>query len=155
MSAMPPGATISESIDKARGLGWFRAGAIALLVFGAVHSLAVIDALKGPPAEPKALAVYEAAHVYTADIGPFHASAWGGIQILNTSYSIMLLHIGILNLVLARAMVAAGLLRHATILNIVLTLALFGVSLAYQFPPPMVFALLCAAFFVMSLIRQR
>jgi hypothetical protein len=82
------------------GRGTFVAGSIVLVAFGAVHLLAVYHANFIEPAAPAEAALKRALQEHRPAIGPFKFSAWGTAQILNATYSILLLYAGAVSLVL-------------------------------------------------------
>ncbi|MGE0480971.1 MAG: hypothetical protein AB7Q17_10920 [Phycisphaerae bacterium] len=131
------------------GVRWFRAGAITLLVFAIVHGLAIYEANFAEPRTDAARAVKQAARAHQAQLGPFLATAWGGMQILNTSYSILLCFVGLLDLVAVKD-AAAPRVRTLAAVNMGLAAALAGVALLYQFPPPAVFALAALVCFTIA-----
>jgi hypothetical protein len=132
----------------------FLAGAIGWLAFGAVHLLAVYHAYFAPPRGAAEANLKAAALQVREKMGPFEPTAWGGIQILNASYSILLLFVGALNLVVLRPTAEYGRLRALTLLNMLLAALLMTVTIIYQFPPPMILAGVIGALFIVSLLRQ-
>lgn len=137
------------------GHRWFKAGAITLLVFGGIHLLAVYKSLFVAPTDPAEFRAEAALRDFKVDLGPFHPTGWHTVNILNASYSALLLYVGILNLIALDPVAAAGRLRTLTVVNILFTTILFAICLALQFPPPMVFAFACMLFFTISLVKQR
>ncbi len=137
------------------GHRWFKAGAITLLIFGGIHLLAVYKSLFVAPTDPAEIRADEALRAFKIELGPFHPTGWHTVNILNASYSALLLYVGILNLIALCPAAAAGRLRALTIANILFTTILFTICLALQFPPPMVFAFACMVFFSVSLAKQR
>ncbi len=137
------------------GLGWFRAGAVGTLLFGCAHLVAVYKGNFEPPPTPEMAAAKAALESAQEQFGPLRASAWGGVQILNASYSILLFQVGLLSLAAARACAQTGRLAALTWINLTAMAALLAVSLWFQFPPPAVFALLLEVIFALSLARQR
>lgn len=95
-----------------------------------------------------------AAKSYTVPIGPFTASAWGGMQILNASYSVLLLYAGTLNLLAMRPAAQTGRLRALTTCNVLFVAMLLGITILFQFPPPMLFAGTTLIFFCVSWWKQ-
>jgi len=141
--------------SRVRGGGWFLAATIVLLLFGSVHVLAIYDSLygKSEPGTPKAR-VDEALRAFKLDLGPFHATGFGTVMILNSSYSVLLLYVAILNLATWRCAAAAGRLRRLTVINMLFVALLGGICLAFQFPPPLLFAALALLLFIVSYVRQ-
>lgn len=134
---------------------WFKAGAVTLILFGSVHLLAVYKSLFVAPTDPAEIRADEALRDFKIELGPFHPTGWHTVNILNSSYSALLLYVGILNLIALGPVAAAGRLRALTVVNILFTTILFAICLALQFPPPMVFAFACMLFFTISLVKQR
>lgn len=140
---------------KRPGHAWFKAGAFTLLVFGGIHLLAVYKSLFVAPTDPAEIRADEALRAFKVELGPFHPTGWHTVNILNASYSALLLYVGILNLIALGPVAAAGRLRTLTVVNILFTTILFTICLALQFPPPMVFAFACMVFFAISLVKQQ
>ena len=88
------------------------------------------------------------------DMGPFHPTGWHTVNILNSSYSALLLYAGVLNLAALSPAIAAGRLRRLTVVNIAFVSVLLAITLALQFPPPALFATITLAFFAISFFRQ-
>lgn len=136
------------------GRRWFLAGSILALLLGAVHSLAVLNALFVPP-PPGRAALVEQLKGTTERIGPFTPSAWGTVQILNVSFSILTLGLGALNLLSLGPLAAAGRIRRAAGVNALVMAALVAVCLAFEFPPPAAFALAGLVSFGVAFLRSR
>ncbi len=133
----------------------FMAGAIGLLVFGSVHLLAIYKGLVVGPTTPAEVAINNAEKAFKVlDAGPFHATGWHTMNILNSSYSALLLYAGVLNLIAVGPAVATGRLRKLTMVNIVFVAVLLAITLIFQFPPPGLFAAMTLILFVVSLMRQ-
>ena len=141
-------------MNKTRGRRWFIAGSIALLVFGSVHLLAVYQSLFVPPSTPAEIEADRALAALKMDMGPFHPTGWHTVNILNSSYSALLLYVGVLNLVALGPAIAAGRLRKLTVVNIVFVAILLTIVLALQFPPPALFAAITLVLFAVSWFRQ-
>lgn len=137
------------------GLNWFRTGAVGTLLFGCAHLVAVYKVNFAPPPTPEMAAAKAALESVQEQFGPLRASAWGGLQILNASYSILLFQVGVLSLSAAPACARAGRLASLTWINLTAMAALLAVSLWFQFPPPAVFAFLLVVIFAVSLARQQ
>lgn len=139
-----------------RGLGWFRAGAIVWLLAGALHLLAIYNAVWGVPTDPAELRFREAARDFRVELGPIAPSGWDGMLVLSWSWSVTMFALAGLDLLVAgllrRTGDAAG-LRAASTANALAAIALLAVSIAYTFPPPAVFALLAAVAFAGARLR--
>ena len=142
-------------MKKSPGQRWFLAGTIAMLVFGALHVLAVINAFAGPPAAPELDAIYRAMRDYRQRFGPLEASVWGAVQLLNASFSLLMLQLGVVNLVARRPVAAAGRLGRLALVNLVFSAALLAVAIAAQFPPPLVLAAVVFGLFLVAWLRGR
>ena len=136
------------------GRRWFKAGAIALIIFGAVHCLAIYKSLVVGPANPAEIELTRNLKAYSTEMGPFKPSAWHTTNLLNTSYSVLLIFAGVINLLSLAPVVAAHKLRPLTLANVIFTFLIAAICLAFQFPPPLIFAGAAWFCFTMSLIRQ-
>lgn len=143
-----------KSLTISRGRRTFIAGAIGLLVFGGVHLLAVYQSLLVSPSTTAEVEADRALRALKMDMGPFHPTGWHTVNILNSSYSALLLYAGVLNLVSVGPAVAAGRLRILTVVNIVFVAILLTIVLALQFPPPALFAAITLILFLASFLRQ-
>lgn len=128
---------------------------MGLVLFGLVHSLAVYNANFGQPRSAAEAELYRMMMDLQIQMGPMRPSAWGAAQILNASYSVLLLYVGTLNLLVLGAVIGHGKLRALTVANLVFTGLLLVITIAYQFPPPMVIAIIVFALFALSLYQQR
>ncbi|MCG3126914.1 MAG: hypothetical protein CHACPFDD_01769 [Phycisphaerae bacterium] len=133
----------------------FRIASISLIVFGGVHLLAVGKALVVRPSSPQEITADRALRALSTAIGPFRPTAWHGMQILNASFSVLLIQVGVLNLLRLRIVDRAPDLRSATLANVIFAALLLIITIAFQFPPPMVFAAFATVAFVTSLVQQR
>lgn len=141
-------------MNNTRGRRTFIAGSIGLLVFGCVHLLAVYKSFFVAPSTPVEIEVDRALRALKMDMGPFHPTGRHTVNILNTSYSALLLYAGVMNLVAVGPVIAAGRLRKLTIVNIFFVAVLMAIPLSLQFPPPALFAAIVLILFVVSLFRQ-
>lgn len=130
------------------------AGAIVLVLFGAVHLLAVYKGNFMPPDDDREAEIKRLAMEYTITMGPFTPSAWGGMQILNSSYSVLLMYAGFLNLLAMRPVAQFGRLKVLTGCNILFVALLLLIIIVFQFPPPMLFAAIALFLFCVSWVRQ-
>lgn len=128
-------------------------GCYGLLLFGLAHGLAVVKSLRGPASDAEQ-ALVTAMQNHAEQLGPLKMTAWGAMQTLSTSYSILLIQTGVLSLLLLDAAIAAGRFLALTIVNIVFLLAILVVSTLYQILPPMFFSAAVAALFAASMFRQ-
>jgi len=126
-----------------------------LILFGGVHVLAVYDANFNVPADPKMAEIDRLAKAYTIPMGPCTPTAFGLIQILSVSYSLLLIYAGVLNLLAMGPAMRAGRLRALAMCNILFIALLLGVLVVYQFPPPMLFAGTALVLFGVSWVKQR
>lgn len=137
------------------GRRWFRIASISLIVFGGVHLLAVGKALLVKPSTPQEVDADRALRALSTTIGPLKPSAWHAMQILNASFSVLLIQAGVLNLLRLRISDRAPDLRAVTVANMIFVALLLAITIAFQFPPPMVFAAFALAGFLASLAQQR
>lgn len=142
-------------MQSMKGRKSFLAGAIVLIAFGAVHLLAVYHGNFAPPADEKQAEIKRLAVEDTATMGPFKPSSWGGMQILNCSYSVLLFHVGILNLLAMRPAAHSGRLKALTVCNFFFVSLLLFITIVFQFPPPMLFAGIALILFGLSWVKQR
>lgn len=133
----------------------FLAGTIVLILFGAVHLLAVYHANFNPPATEQEAEIKRLESQYSIAMGPFKATGWGCVQILNSSYSVLLLYAGVLNLLAMRPAIAMGRLRAITLCNIVFVAILLAITMIFQLPPPMLFNATALVLFGVSWWKQR
>ncbi len=133
----------------------FLAGSIVLILFGAVHVLAVYKSLIVGPESPAEADADRALRAFSMNMGPFHPTGWHTLNILNASYSVLLIYAGVINLIALGPAIAAGRLRALTLANMIFVALIAAVPLLLQFPPPLVFALLALILFILSLVKQR
>jgi len=133
----------------------FIAGAVGLILAGSSHSLAVLAVVFGEPQSEAEVAYRQAAEAFVLTTEPFESNAWGGNQILSASYSVLLVQTGLLSLWAMGPLQQAGLLRRLTLLNLICSGLQLGISIAYQFIPPMAFCGVVFVLFAVSLWRQR
>ena len=138
---------------KTPGRGWFKAGAIGLIVFGGVHLFAVYHGLAEKPSTAEEVACEKAMLALRFDMGPFHSTAWHTDMILNASFSALLIYSGIINLMALHGIVAAGRLCAVAALNASLCFTLVIFCLLGRFPPPIVFAGGCSLLFGIAFLR--
>jgi hypothetical protein len=136
------------------GARLFRAGAIVYIVFAAVHMLPFLKSLLVAPTDPLEIDAQRALRAVVVDMGPFHTDFGQLVELLSASYSLLLALVGTLNLVALPAAATAGRLRALTLVNLAFCAVLVVVPAIYQFPPPLVFALIIETLFALSLARQ-
>jgi len=132
----------------------FVAASVVLILFGMVHLLAVYHSNFLPPSDERTAEIKRLAMEYTQAMGPFSPSAWGGMQILNSSYSVLLIYVGVLNLLALRPARQTGRLRTLTSCNILFVALLLFITILFQFPPPLVFAAVVLILFGASWWKQ-
>lgn len=140
--------------DERIGGQAFAAGAIGLIAGGVFHSLAVLGALLGEPTNEADAAYRNAAKAFELLPPPLGTTMWDAAQILSASYSVLIIQVGVLNLVVMRAMHAQGQLARLTWLNVVFVTLLLAIGAAVLFPPPIIFAGFSLACFAFSLRQQ-
>ncbi len=156
MARLRPDDQNSEPIGRpARGAGWFRAGAIGLLVFAAVHLIPFTAGMLQTPTDPAEIEVDRALRSRSVEIGPFHTTMWHLTMLLSASYSAFLIYIGVLDLVVVRAAAAGGRLRALAAVNLVFCGILAAICVAAWFPPPFVFCVFSGVCFAISFARAR
>jgi len=133
----------------------FRAGAIGYLVFAGVHFTTFLQSILVAPTDPLQIEAEHALRAVVVDMGPFHTHFGLLVRLLSSSYSTLLVFVGVLNLVALPSAVADGRLRALTLVNLVFCALLLALSAAVRFPPPMVFALIIEVLFALSLVAQR
>jgi hypothetical protein len=133
----------------------FIGGSVVLILFGAVHLLAVYHANFHPPANEQEAEIKRMESEYKIPMGPFTATGWGCVQILNSGYSVLLLWVGVLNLLVMRPAIAAGRLRAIAVCNIVFVAILLAITVVFQLPPPMVFNATALVLFGVSWWMQK
>ena len=137
-----------------KGKRTFIAGAVWLILFGTVHSLAFVRGLVVEPTEEFEKRFHDAGKAWKIEMGPLQTTALDTMQILSGSYSILLIFAGAMNLTCMSALIAHNALKRATILNIVFISMLLALTIAFRFPPPMVFAGIILFCFCSSLMYQ-
>lgn len=151
MALPPPGPHSSDLSGRlAPGAGWFRAGAIGLLVFAAVHLIPFTAGLLQTPTDPAQIEVDRALRAQRVEIGPFRTTMRHLTMLLSASYSVFLLYIGVLDLMVLRAAAATGRLARIAGLNLIFCVILAAICVAAWFPPPFVFCAFCGFCFAIS-----
>jgi hypothetical protein len=132
----------------------FRAGAVGYVIFAAVHFVAFLRSVLVAPTNPLEIEAERALQAVVVDLGPFHSHFGLLVQLLSASYTTFLVFLGVLNLVALPAAAAHGRLRALTLVNLLLCALLLGIAAAARFPPPMLFSLVIAVLFALSLRAQ-
>jgi hypothetical protein len=132
----------------------FIAGSLILIVFAAIHMAAVFKDSFTLATDPKIVHLQESMKGVQDSIGPFHFSEWGKVQLVSSSYAILLAFAGVTGLLVVRPMANAGQLRAMTVANMMLCASLVAVCVLWTFPPPLVLSGLALAAFSASLARQ-
>ena len=133
----------------------FMAASIVLIIFGAVHVLAVYKSLVVGPESPAEADADRALRAFSMKMGPFHPTGWHTLNILNASYSVLLIYAGVINLIAVHPAIAAGRLRALTLANVVFVALIAAIPLLLQFPPPLIFAAAAWVLFAFSWLKQR
>jgi hypothetical protein len=110
----------------------FKAGAVALLILGAVHSISFFQELL--PANDTEKQLLDLMSSYTFNLmGSFRSMA-GMLRGFSASFMLAALGFGVIDLMLSRE--RAGLLKRVALINIVWLAAMTAVSLRYFFIVP-------------------
>jgi hypothetical protein len=129
----------------------FAAGAIVLIVFGGTHLLAVYNSFVIPPSTPQEQALDKALRdVLLMSFGPLKPTFADAVHILNSSYSVLLLFVGVVDLMCWRAMAAVGRLGRLALTNLIFTAIIAIIPTLLQFPPPAVLGAIAAVLFFCS-----
>ena len=139
--------------ETVRGKRSFVAATVVLFLFAAAHSLAVVQDNFRETA-PEDLPVRQALEGRQIPLGPFTMTGWGALQTLNSSYTVFLLYVAVLDLLLLGPAIRAGQLRALACVNAAFCAVLGGITLIFEIPPPMVFAFAATALFVVSAVRH-
>jgi hypothetical protein len=114
------------------GRRWFKAGGVALVILGLVHSLSLI--LEQVPANDTERQLLNLMSSYKFNLlGSFRTMA-GMLRGFSVSFMVAALGFGVFDLVLSRE--RAGLLKRATLVNILWLATMTAVSLHYFFLVP-------------------
>lgn len=132
--------------------GFFRAGSIGLILFGGLHTLAVLRAWFLPPPDAATADLKSRMLAITLRMGPLEATGWGTVQILNAGYSILLFQAGVVSLLATRLTAGGQGLRGLAWANLVCCGLMFALSGWFQFLPPLVLSALIGGLFAASLV---
>jgi hypothetical protein len=127
----------------------FKAGAVALLVLGLVHSLSLLrDAVPANDTEKQLLGLMSS---YKFNLlGSFRTMA-GMLRGFSVSFMLAALGFGLFDLVLSRE--RAGLLKRAALINIAWLAAMTAVSLHYFFIVPTSFLAATLLIFIVAWLK--
>lgn len=137
------------------GRRFFLAASIVLILFGAVHVVAIYKSLVAGPETPAEVDADRALRADSLKIGPFHPTGWHTVNILNVNFAVLLIYAGVINLIALRPAIAAGRLKSLTLANIIFVALISAVILGFQFPPPLLLALPALTLFIASYIKQQ
>lgn len=140
---------------KTPGKWQFIAGCITLLLFSTVHMIPMFIDMFVEPTAPAEIEAKRAMASVVVDMGPFHTHKGKLWLLLSASYSTLLYFVVAINLAALPAIIALDRLRFVAYVNAIFTMVLLAISLAYQFPPPAVFALIAAVCFIAALVKAR
>jgi hypothetical protein len=130
--------------------GWFRAGAIGLVVVAVLHSVGHF----GPrPTDPEGIALDAAMESYRTPIMGMNPSMTDITKSLSLTMTVLLLLAGALGIVASRAADPA-LLRRFAILYVAGVSALVALFTVYHLPPPLVSLAVVDIFFLTSILRS-
>ncbi len=124
----------------------FKAGAVALLVLGLVHSLSLIRELV--PANDTEKQLLGLMSSYKFDLMGSIRSMSDMLRGFSVSFMLAALGFGVFNLLLSRE--RAGLLKRAALANIIWLAAMTAVSLHYFFIVPTLFLAVTLLIFVLA-----
>ena len=135
------------------GLGWFRAGAIGMIVVGLMH---LSGELAPAPTDSAFVAMREAMHAWQPTIAGVQTDAWAIQHDLNLSYALFSLAVGAIALASASVLAASPrALRRVALVHGVALAALVAASAAFRVVPPALFYTLVAALFAVAALRAR
>jgi hypothetical protein len=127
----------------------FKAGAVALLILGLVHSLALIR--EQVPANDTEKQLLDLMSNYTFNLmGSFRSMA-GMLRGFSVSFMLAALGFGVIDLMLSRE--RAGLLKRMALINIVWLAAMTTVSLRYFFIVPTSFLATMLLIFILAWLK--
>src|SRR5262245_33182978 len=136
-----------------RGRRLFSIASILLILTAAVHTLAQF----GPePQTPEFANLKSTMQAYQIDMMGMKPSAYGMLQSLSLTMTVMLLMLGLQNLLVAVVDESGKMIRRFALVNIIGVAALVALYWYYRIPPPLVsFAIVEIAFLLAVLIPDR
>jgi len=127
----------------------FKAGAVALLILGLVHSLSLIRELA--PANDSEKQLIDLMSNYKFNLmGSFRSMA-GMLRGFSASFMLAALGFGVIDLMLSRE--RAGLLKRVALINIIWLAAMTAVSLRYFFIVPTSFLAATLLIFILAWLK--
>jgi hypothetical protein len=127
----------------------FKAGAVALLILGAVHSISFFQKLL--PANDTEKQLLDLMSSYTFNLmGSFRSMA-GMLRGFSVSFMLAALGFGVIDLMLSRE--RAGLLKRVALINIIWLAAMTAVSLRYFFIVPTSFLATTLLIFILAWLK--
>ena len=127
----------------------FKAGAVALLILGAVHSISFFQKLL--PANDTEKQLLDLMSSYTFNLmGSFRSMA-GMLRGFSLSFMLAVLGFGVIDLMLSRE--RAGLLKRMALINIIWLAAMTAVSLRYFFIVPTSFLAATLLIFILAWLK--
>ncbi|HXN93702.1 MAG TPA: hypothetical protein VN879_04325 [Candidatus Acidoferrales bacterium] len=127
----------------------FKAGAVALLILGAVHSISFFQ--EPLPANDTEKQLLDLMSSYTFNLmGSFRSMA-GMLRGFSVSFMLAALGFGVIDLMLSRE--RAGLLKRVALINIIWLAAMTTVSLRYFFIVPTSFLATTLLIFILAWLK--
>ena len=127
----------------------FKAGAVALLILGAVHSISFFQKLLPANDTEKQLLDLMSSYAFNL-MGSFRSMA-GMLRGFSASFMLAALGFGVIDLMLSRE--RAGLLKRVALINIIWLAAMTAVSLRYFFIVPTSFLAATLLIFVLAWLK--
>jgi hypothetical protein len=128
--------------------GWFRAGALGLIVVAAMHTMGHFS---GGPRDSSGVALEAAMKAYRIEMMGMNPSASGITNSLSLTMSVLLALTGLLDLAILSIADPVSLRRFA-VLNVAGVSALVALFTYYHVPPPLVTLAIVGIFFITSLL---
>lgn len=127
----------------------FKAGAVALLILGAVHSISFFQKLLPANDTEKQLLDLMSSYAFNL-MGSFRSMA-GMLRGFSASFMLAALGFGVIDLMLSRE--RAGLLKRVALVNIIWLAAMTAVSLRYFFIVPTSFLAATLLIFILAWLK--
>ncbi len=127
----------------------FKAGAVALLILGAVHSISFFQKLLPANDTEKQLLDLMSSYAFNL-MGSFRSMA-GMLRGFSASFMLAALGFGVIDLMLSRE--RAGLLKRVALINIIWLAAMTAVSLRYFFIVPTSFLAATLLIFILAWLK--